>query len=125
MTDPLGSDREDGVLDVAQLTGLRELADASGDPCFLRTLVEEYLDEAQAQVAQLQEASARGDLPAARRLAHGLNGTSATMGASGVSSAACCIERAAAAGEPAETPSLDKLATELQRATTALRMAVH
>ena len=56
-----------------------------------------------------------------RQLAHGLKGTSATMGASGVASACAVIERAAAAGEVATPEQLTEVATELLHATTALR----
>ena len=45
-----------GVLDAAQFDGLRQLAAVSSDPGFLRKFLEQYLDEASSQLAQLREA---------------------------------------------------------------------
>ncbi|MGI8810566.1 MAG: response regulator [Acidimicrobiales bacterium] len=110
----------DMVLDAAQVDGLRQLAEASGEPHFLRNLVDDFLDKAGSQMTALREAAAREDEVALRAVAHGLRGTSATMGASGVAAACQTLEDAARRGELAGPEGLDRIARELERAATAL-----
>jgi CheY-like chemotaxis protein/HPt (histidine-containing phosphotransfer) domain-containing protein len=112
------------VLDAAQLDDLRELATASGDMGILAGLVERYLDDAASQVAELNEAAGRGDSPAVESLAHGLKGSSATMGASGMASACWALEQAAARGDVTGAEDLRRVDVELGLATVALRAAL-
>jgi len=114
----------DDVLDAAQVDGLRQLAAASGDPSFLQSFVERYAHQAESQVAELRQAAARGDATLVKELAHGLKGTSATMGARGVASACEAVESAAARGEVTAPEGLDRVARELGRAESALRAHV-
>ena len=111
----------DGVLNAAQFDGLRRLAAASRDTHFLRSLVDQYVDQAACQLAELRDAAERADAPALKALAHALKGTSATMGASRVAAACAALEEAAALGQAAERGGLEPLAAELERATAALR----
>ncbi len=112
------------MLDAAQLDDLRELAAASGDAGVLAGLVERYLDDAASQVAELNEAAGRGDAPAVENLAHGLKGSSATMGASGMASACWALEQAAARGDVTGAEDLRRVDLELVLATAALRAAL-
>lgn len=109
------------VLDESQFDGLRQLATASGAPGLLRSFVDQYLDEAATQIAQLRRASAVGDTCQLKRLAHGLGGTSATVGASGVASACAVLEKAADRGELAGPEGLDRIDSEFAWAGVALR----
>ena len=111
----------DGVLDAAQFDGLRRLAAASGDTDFLRSIVDQFVDQAASQLAELRDAAARADAPALKVLAHSLKGSSANMGASRVAAACAALEEAAALGQAAEPGGLEPLAAELERATVALR----
>ena len=113
-------DDGDGVLDVAQFDGLRRLGAASGDPGFLRSIVDQYLDQAALQLGALRDAAGGGDTAAIKDVAHGLKGSSATMSATRVASACAALEEAAARGEVAGPDELDNLAVEVQRATAAL-----
>jgi len=123
--DPVGSGAgADDVLDGAQVDGLRQLAAASGDPSFLQSFVERYAEQAECQVAELRQAAARGDATLVGELAHGLKGTSATMGARSVASACEAVESAAARGEVTQPEDLDRLARDLDRAEWALRTHV-
>ena len=54
--------------------------------------------------------------------AHGLRGTSATIGAAGVATACQSLENSAIRGEVPEPAGLDRVAGELLRATSALRL---
>jgi len=112
---------DDAVIDAAQFDGLRQLAAASGKPNFLSGLVEQYLDQATAHLADLRRAAGRGDVAMLQEVAHSLKGTSATMSASGVAYASAAVEEAAARGEAAGAEELDRIAVELVRATEALR----
>lgn len=115
----------DGVLDMGQLDGLRELAEDSGDPDFLARFVDRYLEDAEAQLIQLLQAAARGDAPAVVEAAHALKGASATMGAVVMASACALVEAGARRGELAGPESLDRVSVELDRAAAALRAQVH
>jgi len=115
-------DLADEVLDAAQFDGLRGLAAASGDPGFLTNLVGNYLESAECQLAELRQAATCGDVPALLAAAHGLRGTSATIGAAGVATACQALESSAARGEEVGAEELDRVAGELRRATTALHL---
>lgn len=115
----------DGVLDMGQLDGLRELAEDSGDPDFLARFVDRYLEDAEAQLIQLQQAGKRGDAPAVVEAAHALKGASATMGAVVMASACALVEAGARRGEPAGPEGLGRVSVELDRAGVALRAQVH
>ncbi|MFN2506601.1 MAG: Hpt domain-containing protein [Acidimicrobiales bacterium] len=110
-------------MDVAQFDLLRGVAAASGGPSFLRDLVNQYLDQAESELAGLRNAAERADAPALEALAHGLKGSSATIGASRMASACAALGEPAARGDVAEAAELERLADELQRATAALRSA--
>jgi len=114
----------DDVLDATQIDGLCQLAAASGDPSFLQSFVERYAQQAEARVAELRQAAARGAATLVGELAHGLKGTSATMGAQGVASACEAVENAAGRGELTGPEGLDRVARELVRAESALRAHV-
>lgn len=101
------------MLDMGQLDGLRELAEDSGDPDFLARFVDRYLEDAEAQLIQLQQAAARGDAPAVVEVAHALKGSSATMGAVAMASACAHVESTARLGELAGPESMDRVSVEL------------
>jgi PAS domain S-box-containing protein len=117
-----GTSPDGDVLDATQFDGLRRLATASGDTSFLRNLIDQYLDIAWSELAKLREADARGDAPALLALAHGLKGTSATMGACGVANACESLEDSARRGEMPGPQGLDRVATALEQAATALHL---
>ncbi len=110
-----------GVVDLEQFDGLRQLAAASEDPAFLRSLVDRYLEQARSQLARMEEAARHGDAEALGEAAHGLKGTSATMGAIGVASACAALEAAVARAEAAGVEELGLVSAEIERAATALR----
>lgn len=68
---------------VIDMERIRDAAD--GDTEFLRELVAVYLDDASAKLAELVEAIERKDSTHLGRTAHQLKGSSANMGAVGVS----------------------------------------
>ncbi len=102
------------VLDAAQFEMLGQMAIASRDPHFLEGFVEQFADHAAKQLAQLRDAASRGDEEEFARLAHGLKGTSATIGAAAVAAACTALEESGPVG-------LARVATELDRAIVVLR----
>jgi CheY-like chemotaxis protein len=111
----------EGVLDVAQVQELRELAVATGEPTFFRELVDQYLDQAASQLTELREAAARRDATALKAVAHSLRGASATVGATEVASVCVALEEAAARGEVAGADRLASIDLAVGRATAALK----
>jgi signal transduction histidine kinase/CheY-like chemotaxis protein len=93
------------------------LANAGGDPDLRRELVELFLDESPRLLRELTDAAAARDASAATRLAHGLKGSAATIGALAVRTTAERLERAGTEGDwtaldvtlPALRQELDKL----------------
>lgn len=110
----------DGVIDAGQFESLRQLGAGGGEVDLLERFVEQFLGQAASDVAQLRAAAARGDAAAARALAHGLKGTSATMGAAAMAAACEALEEATSGG--AVSPdAVGRVARELERAATAMR----
>jgi HPt (histidine-containing phosphotransfer) domain-containing protein len=106
----------DDAIDRAVLSGLRE---DLGDPETVRQVVTAFLDRMPLVLAQLGDAAARDDQAAILSVAHGLKGTSATLGALTLSEQCAELERVARAGVPSDIPS--KLAAVLAEAETASR----
>lgn len=76
---------------------LNELREALGEE--LDNIVQLYADGLQAQSHALVTLLAAGDLPALRRSAHSLKGSSVSMGAQQLGGRAAEIEKLAASGE--------------------------
>ena len=116
---PLPDDAGD-VLDLELVESLRDLGTASRDPGFLHDLVDQYLTEVPSRLGQLEELSHRGDMAGLGEAAHGLKGTSGTMGATLAASACAAMEEAARGGHVGPE-HLQRISAELARAATALR----
>jgi CheY-like chemotaxis protein len=108
------------VLDLELFADLRELAVAMSRPAFLRDLVDQYLVQIPYQLTELRESARRGDMTALGEAAHGLKGSSATIGATLVALECAAVEAAARAGQIG-VQRLDRLSSELERAAAALR----
>ena len=77
-----------------------ELRDSVGDDReFLAELVDEFLQDAPAQLESLRESATSGDATTAMRAAHTLKGTSRTFGAGALASLCAEAEAAAGAGD--------------------------
>ncbi len=81
------------------LQELRELAGASEDPGQFRELIELFLKELASGLASMGKALAEGNTEELARLAHGLKGASASMGAAGLASLCRALEETAKKGE--------------------------
>ncbi len=77
-------------LDHSMIEGLRALGDDDGT--FLRGLVRQFRADSDARLARLERAAEDGDIFAIRALAHALCGSSANIGAAGVTAACRAIE---------------------------------
>ncbi len=113
-----------GVLDMEQFASLREVAEGSGHPTFLRDLVDRFLEGAESRMTELQEAARRGDAAAFEEAAHALRGASATMSATALASVCATLESAACRGKVGGREDLDRVSAELARAEAALRACV-
>jgi DNA-binding NarL/FixJ family response regulator len=68
------------TLDRSVMAAFRQ-ADTGGGPDFTLTLIDQFVQEAAAQVETLGDAARRSDAPALKAIAHSLKGSSMTMGA--------------------------------------------
>ncbi|HWI03074.1 MAG TPA: Hpt domain-containing protein, partial [Acidimicrobiales bacterium] len=107
----------DGALDPEQFALLRAL----GEPAVVATLVEQYLQDAATQLDDLRRIAEGGDPGDLRIAAHGLRGSSATMGASAVAATCEALEHAAGQGRMPAPDVLERLSFELDRAAEAMR----
>ncbi|MFO1198455.1 MAG: PAS domain S-box protein [Burkholderiaceae bacterium] len=102
-------------LDVAR--GLKNVG--GGADLYLRALAI-FAEQCDTCASQLEQCVARGDLAAARPLAHKMKGSAATVGADALARRAAAVQASPAAGDaqPGSTPAL---ARELRRFGDALR----
>ena len=84
-------------LDHSMIEGLRALGEDDGT--FLRGLVRQFRADGDARLARLERAAEDGDIFAIRVLAHALCGSSANIGAAGVTAACRAIEDQSAEGD--------------------------
>ena len=112
------------VLDATQIGTLRALADSMGDPAFLQGLIDDFLQQAARQLAELREAAALGDPTKMKSVAHSMKGASATLGAIEVASACAALEVSAAAGRVTGPDELQRIARTVDRAAEALHAVV-
>ena len=76
-----------------EVLNMRQFEDATGgDAELMQELAELYLADADAQLPSLEEAAARRDLEHVTRVAHGLKGSSASIGADRVADAFKTLE---------------------------------
>ena len=102
-TDPSSNDTQTSVpqadsitLPVLEQAVLDDLFEIAGEET--GAIIAVFLDEAPAQVAQLQAAAATSDANTLREQAHSLKSASANLGALALSEAACRVEHAARTG---------------------------
>jgi histidine phosphotransfer protein HptB len=98
-----------------------ELQDAAGAE-FVVELVDTFLEEAPAMLAELRSAQAAQDADAFRRAAHSLKSNSNTFGATALGVMARQLELGGMVADPAP---LDALEAEYQRVATALKALSH
>jgi HPt (histidine-containing phosphotransfer) domain-containing protein len=84
-------------LDLSAIEALRSLSPDT-DGSFLRELIEIYLQDTPARLAELEAALARGDAPVATRAAHTVKGSSSNFGAANLAKLAQEIENLGKAG---------------------------
>ena len=106
------------ALDEATLSDLEDVVGAD-----VRTLVQTYLRDGDARIADLHTAAARGDAAEVGRLAHALKSSSANLGALALAAEAKSIEEAARTGTLADpTARVPALARLYAQAAAALRV---
>jgi HPt (histidine-containing phosphotransfer) domain-containing protein len=103
-----GAEAKAEILDVAYLEEV-----TGGDPALIRELAELYVGDADGTLPALLAAAAAGDLECFGRLAHGLKGSSAAIGAS---AAAAAFRRLEFMGR---TGAVEGLAEALEQARQA------
>lgn len=91
-------------LDPNAIDALRSLN--PGDDSFLRDLIQIFLADAPARLAELEEGLAQADARRVTRAAHTLKGSSANFGASGLQAVSEKIELLGRQGTLAEVPPL-------------------
>jgi PAS domain S-box-containing protein len=112
------------ALDEKIVTELRELGEQVGDD-FTETLLSEYLADAAGHVAALEQAVARGDAEALKRVAHTFKGSSASIGAAQLRLLLAELERLGSQGQLNGAHALvDAVRTALAHTTPLLRTAL-
>lgn len=107
------------VLDAAQIKDLRDLDDGAGD--VLASIVEVFVTQAVAQIAELKALVAAPDLVKVKDLAHGLKGASGNLGAGRLAMVCSGLEAAAKAEDGADLAAyVAAIDTEFSAARTAL-----
>jgi PAS domain S-box-containing protein len=100
---------------------LEELLDVDpGDPSMVLRFIDRFGIGAQQRLAELRQARAAGDAEAQGRVAHGLKGTAANLGATALADACRMVEELGAAGQLADEALVAHVADELDHAVTAL-----
>ena len=94
MTDPSRDDPRDDVLDMSAFENA-----AGGDSELMHELADLYVSDTDARLPRLEAAAAQGDLEQAGRLAHGLKGSSASIGAARAAEAFRRVEMIGRSGE--------------------------
>ena len=93
-----GESHADGPLDRKVISGLRGLQ-GEDETDIVAELAGMFLDDARPRLSALEEAVLSDDAPAVERLAHTLKGSSANMGARGMSALCARLEDAGASGD--------------------------
>ncbi|HEX7312667.1 MAG TPA: Hpt domain-containing protein [Pyrinomonadaceae bacterium] len=106
------------VMDVAVFLGLEE-AQVEGEPDLIVELIDLYTEDAPRRLAAIRSAWAARDLAALRRAAHGLKGSSASLGARQVEMLCDKLERSS--GEELLQGG-EMLLTRLERESTRVRL---
>jgi HPt (histidine-containing phosphotransfer) domain-containing protein len=102
-----------------------ELQDTAGAD-FVLELVDTFLEEAPAMLAELRAARAAADADRFRRAAHSLKSNSHTFGALALGALARDLELTGMSAEPADDVTrLDALEAEYERAAAALKALRH
>ena len=106
------------VLDAPRLEELRDLE--PGDPSMLLRFIDRFGTGSRQRLGELQAAHRDGDAAGQGRIAHGLKGSASNLGA--VTLAAVCkqVEDLGSAGCLADDALLERVASEVDRATQAL-----
>lgn len=115
-----GGGAKHGAIDMAVLRSFEEIQ-AEGEPDLIVELIDLYLKDAPSKLASMQEAVAGEDAASLRRAAHGLRGSSASIGA--VQVAALCegLEHASRVDSAGQAAALvGQLERELEDARRAL-----
>jgi HPt (histidine-containing phosphotransfer) domain-containing protein len=109
-------------LDERELAGLRQLQQ-EGEPDFVGELIELFLNDAPPRLAALREAVEAGDARSVERIAHTLNGSSASMGAKRMASLCAQLQEDSASGSEDLARArelLERLEAEFERVHPAL-----
>ena len=114
-------DAPDGPLDLDALNQLRTELAGLGRGTGADTLIRQFIDTTPPRVDAIAAAVERGDLDATNREAHGLKGSSATLGAARLATVCAALEQAGADGDLARAMTL---VAELADAAVATRVAL-
>ncbi|WP_374970813.1 response regulator [Terrabacter sp. BE26] len=107
-----------GVLDLHRLEELRDLE--PGDPSLLLRFIDRFGTGARQRLEELRAAHRGDDAEAQGRVAHGLKGSAANLGAAALAAVSKQVEDLGSAGRLADAALLDRIADEVDRATSAL-----
>ena len=108
------------VLDPAALAELREMT--GGDREFLVEMIDTFLDDGSARLAEMEAAAGAGDASALRRAAHTLKSNCRTFGASALAGQCQRIEELAAGDVATATPLIAEVMAGYPAVVSALQV---
>jgi len=115
----------DDPLDRQVISGLRSLQ-REDETDIVAELAGMFLEDARPRLSALEEAILNDDAPTVERLAHTLKGSSANMGARGMSAICARLEDAGQAGDLSQGPGLlERLGEEFARVDRAFEAEIH
>jgi HPt (histidine-containing phosphotransfer) domain-containing protein len=121
MREPSATNGRESVA-ASTLRELRDLADSSGDPGQFRELIDLFLRELESGLDSMREALAQGDAQGLGILAHGLKGSSASMGAIMLASLYRTLEELA---KNTELPGAKVQLTQIESEIDIVRERLH
>jgi CheY-like chemotaxis protein/HPt (histidine-containing phosphotransfer) domain-containing protein len=115
----------DDPLDRQVISGLRSLQ-KEDETDIVAELAGMFLEDARPRLSALEEAILENDAPTVERLAHTLKGSSANMGARGMSAICARLEDAGQSGDLSQGPGLlERLGQEFARVERAFEAEIH
>ncbi|HRE82117.1 MAG TPA: Hpt domain-containing protein [Opitutaceae bacterium] len=116
---PSQSSTQEPIIDLEAIENLRALN--PDDNGFLKEIIDIFLDDTPARIAELKQTLSAGDIPGFSRAAHSIKGSSSNVGASRLRSVAERLEHGSKSALNGMEPGLRELETEFAAVRSELQ----